>query len=216
MTEKFSHVPQTVQFRSGANSCGVEMAASSLRAEDSLGANDGSKTTTLVTYLADAWNWGAEIFCECEVRYIKKAKQGDHDGYLVLFAWHGGKRDSATADTYCDLMWVFARKAVFLGAGTFGTAEILLRSKENGLHVSDWVGQNISDNGDYVAFGYVTASNLTIHFRCSYLTRHLDIMSITMCEPLSQGRKTSAIHTAQQQPLSSTFATATKIRSTAT
>ena len=66
----FYRVPQTTRFEDGPNFAGVQMQASSLTGMDSTGVNDGSKSSTLVTYLSDAWNWGAEMFCECEVRYV--------------------------------------------------------------------------------------------------------------------------------------------------
>ncbi|KAL1870800.1 hypothetical protein VTK73DRAFT_2429 [Phialemonium thermophilum] len=152
--ECFRKVRQTTRFKNGPNSCGVEMSPSALTGQDTTGVNDGSKTTTLVTYLADAWNWGAEMFCECEVRYIEKAK--DREGYLVYFAWHGRNRGLFKANLHGDLMWVHAKNAVFLGAGALGTTEILLRSKAMGLNMSDLVGQNMSGNGDILAFGYNT------------------------------------------------------------
>lgn len=153
--DKWRKVKQTTRFQNGPNSCGVEMSASALTGQDATGVNDGSKTTTLVTYLADAWNWGAELFCECEVRYVEKAKDenGNDDGYLVYFAWHGRNRGHFKANLHGDLMWVRARKAVFLGAGALATPEILLRSKAMGLEMSNLVGQNMSGNGDILAFG---------------------------------------------------------------
>ncbi|KAK2747221.1 ERAD-associated protein [Onygenales sp. PD_40] len=53
-------------------------------------------------------------------------------------------------------MWVHAKKFVFLGAGALGTTEILLRSKNQGLKMSDRVGTHMSGNGDILAFGYNT------------------------------------------------------------
>lgn len=153
LADKFHKVPLTTRFQSGPNSSGVNMSASTLTGLDSTGLNDGSKTTTLVTYLADAWNWGAEMFCKCEVRYIEKV-QDERGGYLIYFAWHGrGRERFAAENTYGDLMWVHAKKAVFLGAGSIGTTEILLRSKQMGLSTSDWVGRGMSGNGDILAFG---------------------------------------------------------------
>lgn len=152
MGEKFRRVHQTTRFRNGPNACGVEMAPSALTGQDPTGVNDGSKTTTLVTYLADAWNWGAELFCECEVRYIEKCPE-PRGGYNVYFAWHGRNRGHFKANLHGDLMWVHARNAVFVGAGAIGTPEILLRSKEMGLSMSEQVGQNMSGNGDILAFG---------------------------------------------------------------
>lgn len=151
MAYKWRKVPQTTRFRNGPNSTGVEMSPSALTGQDATGVNDGSKNSTLVTYLADAWNWGAEMFCECEVRYIKKAE--DREGYLIYFAWHGRNRGQFKSNLHGDLMWVHAKKCVFLGAGAIGTTEILLRSKEMGLPLSDHIGQNMSGNGDMLAFG---------------------------------------------------------------
>jgi len=154
MHEKFYRVPQTTRFQAGPNSCGVQMESSTGTGQDATGVNDGSKSSTLVNYLSDAWNWGAEMFCECEVRYIKK--HPEEEGYLVFFAWHGSKRGAFKTNLYEDLMWVHAKKCVFLGAGAIGTTEILLRSKKLGLPMSDRVGKGMSGNGDILAFGYNT------------------------------------------------------------
>jgi choline dehydrogenase-like flavoprotein len=154
--EKFKRVPQTTRFKGGPNSTGVEMYPSALTGMDCTGVNDGSKSSTLVNYLSDAWNWGAEMFCQCEVRYIKKHPDKDVEGYLVFFAWHGSARGAFQDNLYEDLMWVHAKKCVFLGAGSIGTTEILLRSKKLGLKMSDKVGLDMSGNGDILAFGYNT------------------------------------------------------------
>jgi choline dehydrogenase-like flavoprotein len=155
-SEDFKRVRQTTRFMGGPNSTGVEMYPSALTGMDSTGVNDGSKSSTLVNYLSDAWNWGAELFCESEVRYIKEHPDPEIGGYLVFFAWHGSKRGAFQEHLYEDLMWVHAKKAVFLGAGAIGTTEILLRSKKLGLPMSDRVGTGMSGNGDILAFGYNT------------------------------------------------------------
>lgn len=152
---KFYRPPQTTRFEGGPNSTGVEMKPSALTGMDSTGINDGSKSSTLVNYLSDAWNWGAEMFCECEVRYIKKLTYPE-EGYLIFFAWHGSSRGAFKKYLYEDLMWVRAKKCVFLGAGSIGSTEILLRSKDVGLSMSDKVGLDMSGNGDMLAFGYNT------------------------------------------------------------
>ncbi|KAF7543933.1 hypothetical protein G7Z17_g10345 [Cylindrodendrum hubeiense] len=152
--KSFYRVPQTTRFEDGPNSSGVFMRKSTLTGMDATGINDGSKSTTLVTYIADAWNWGAEIFCECQVRYIEKAK--GREGWIVWFAWHGGKRGAFGEMMYEDLMWVHAKEFVFLGAGSLGSSEILLRSKQMGLDLSEDVGTEMSGNGDMLAFAYNT------------------------------------------------------------
>ena len=163
--EKFTRPKQTTRFQSGPNSTGVEMYPSALTGMDATGVNDGSKSSTLVNYLADAWNWGAEIFCECEARYIKK--HPTEEGYLVFFAWHGNRRGAFKSNLYEDLMWVHAKKCLFLGAGTIGTTEIMLRSKSLGLPMSQLVGTNMSGNGDILAFGYNTDDSVNAVGRAS-------------------------------------------------
>ncbi|KKF94954.1 GMC oxidoreductase [Ceratocystis platani] len=155
MRDKFRKIPQTTRFNNGPNSCGVEMRSSTLSGEDITGINDGSKNTTLVTYVADAWNWGAEIFCECEVRYVLECT-GPEGGYIVYYSWGDLGRTHFHDVFKGDLMWVHAKKGVFFGAGAIGTTEILLRSKEMGLPLSDHIGQEVSGNGDMLAFGYNT------------------------------------------------------------
>lgn len=58
---QFSTAQQTVAFRERINAAGVTLQASKLTGQDSLGLNDGSKNTVLATYLADAFNHGAEM-----------------------------------------------------------------------------------------------------------------------------------------------------------
>lgn len=104
--DNFYRVPQTTFFNTGLNHAGVEMKASTGSGQDCTGVNDGSKNSILMNYLPDAWNWGAEIFCECEVRYVRKDPQGN--GYLVYYAWHGDGRDNFKDTFYNQLMWVRA------------------------------------------------------------------------------------------------------------
>lgn len=54
-------VPLMTSFEDRTNSAGVSMKRSKMSGQDCMGLNDGSKNTTLVTYLADAERWGAEM-----------------------------------------------------------------------------------------------------------------------------------------------------------
>lgn len=85
------------------------------------------------------------------MRYIRKDPK--REGYIVFFTWHGANRAAFDSNFYEDLMWVRAKKFVFLGAGTLGTGEILLRSQQMGLSVSKSICQGMSGNGDILAFG---------------------------------------------------------------
>ena len=90
---------------------------------------------------------GVELRPLSEVRYV--AKTGG--GYEVTY------RDHWTADG--DERTVSA-PMLFLGAGTLGTNEILLRSKEKGLDISDEVGQRFSTNGNFGGFCVDTADTV--------------------------------------------------------
>ncbi|KAK7532801.1 uncharacterized protein J3D65DRAFT_557668 [Phyllosticta citribraziliensis] len=149
--KNFYRVPQTTFFHDGLNAAGVEMKASTGSGQDCSGVNDGSKNSVLMNYIPDAWNWGAEMFCECEVRHVRR----DERGYIVFFAWHG-ERGKFRDEFYSELMWVRAKELCFLAAGSLGTTEILLRSKARGMTMSKMVGQKMSGNGDILSFGYNT------------------------------------------------------------
>ena len=58
----FTAVRQTVAFHEKVNAAGVHLNASKLTGQDSVGLNDGSKNTVLTTYLADAFNFDAEMY----------------------------------------------------------------------------------------------------------------------------------------------------------
>ncbi|PYH98060.1 FAD/NAD(P)-binding domain-containing protein [Aspergillus ellipticus CBS 707.79] len=149
---RFYRAPLTTFFRGSRNNAGVMMPENGGSGNESTGLNDGSKNSVPTTYLTDAWNWGAEIFCGCEVRYLEKDPHGK--GYIVYFVWHGNGRSVFIEDFQTQLLWVKANDLCFLGAGALGTTEILLRSRKYGLPMSTLVGRNMSGNGDMLVFGY--------------------------------------------------------------
>ncbi|OQN98005.1 hypothetical protein B0A48_16310 [Cryoendolithus antarcticus] len=150
--DSFVPAKQTVAFEDRVNSAGVHLRASTLSGQDSTGLNDGSKNSVLATYLADAYCFGAEIYCGCDVQYIKKHPA---NGWLVYYrrtesekSWPWSRRSPRS------LRWVHAKQLVFLGAGSLGSTEIILRSKAQGLPVSTMVGKGLSGNGGFLGFGY--------------------------------------------------------------
>lgn len=110
----FYRTPLTTFFRRERNHVGVMMQENQGSGNESTGLNDGSKNTVSTTYLTDAWNWGAEIFCGCEVRYIEQAP--NQEGYVVYFAWHGSGMSSFGEDVKAQLFWV---KAVGFATTTY-------------------------------------------------------------------------------------------------
>lgn len=130
----------TVTFEDTINAAGVAQPACTRCGDCCGGCNVGAKTTVAATYLPDAARHGAEIFAGISVRHVEKAK--DHSWIVHAVPTLGGAPRAISADV------------VILAAGTLGSTEILLRSRDRGLALSDRLGQRFSANGDIIAFGY--------------------------------------------------------------
>jgi cholesterol oxidase len=131
--------PVAVSFEANVNPAGVAQEACTLCGDCCSGCNVGAKNTIAMTYLPDAHHHGAEMFTELTVSHV--AKEGS--GWRVSFR--------PTADPDAAPGTVDA-KTVVLAAGTLGSTEILLRSRERGLKLSDRLGEGFSANGDIIAF----------------------------------------------------------------
>jgi cholesterol oxidase len=150
-------VPINVSFTDGKNHVGVEQKRCGLCGDCVTGCNHGAKNTVTATYLADAKNHGAELFTGAAVRWLER----DGDRWRVYFS---SPREHHTG---LAKLWrlLFGREqqaperfvsadVVVLSAGTLGSTEILLRSKQRGLALSHRLGQRFTGNGDFLAFGY--------------------------------------------------------------
>ena len=131
--------PVVVSFEATLNPAGVEQPACTLCGDCCSGCNVGAKNTVALTYLPDAKAHGAEIFTELTVSHVEKVDRH----WRVHFA--------PTEEPDAPMRSVETRTVV-LSAGTLGSTEILLRSREEGLPVSDSLGQRFSANGDIIAF----------------------------------------------------------------
>ncbi|MFM7084537.1 MAG: GMC family oxidoreductase N-terminal domain-containing protein [Hyphomicrobium sp.] len=130
-----------VSFESTVNPAGIEQAACTRCGDCCAGCNVSAKNTVAMTYLPDAKRHGAEIFTEITVKYVEKTSGGE---------WR--VHATPTLDTKKEIE--LSAKTVVLAAGSLGSTEILLRSREKGLSVSDKLGHRFSANGDIIAFGY--------------------------------------------------------------
>ena len=137
-------VPLHIAFSERTNAAGALQAACTQCGDCMGGCNVGAKTTVHSTYLADAANHGAEIFTHTLVRAVEPGGEGR---WRVVYA----RQDRH--DAVVPVRAVSARH-VILAAGTLGSSEILLRSRERGLRVSDQLGKRFSTNADSIAFGY--------------------------------------------------------------
>jgi len=134
----------TVNFEGGINAAGVAQPACTRCGDCCGGCNVGAKTSVALTYLTDAARNGAELFTRAGVRFISKTDDGSWRVHIRRLDTNGGAPQDIVVEA----------AVVVLGAGTLGTSEILLRSRENGLALSDRLGHRFSANGDIIAFGY--------------------------------------------------------------
>lgn len=131
----------TVSFEASTNVVGIEQPGCTRCGDCCGGCNVGAKNSVAVTYLPDAVRHGAELFTHAGVRHVAKTRDGEWEVHVRRLDGQGGER-------------VLRAAMVVLAAGTLGTTEILLRSRANGLALSDRVGERFSANGDIIAFGY--------------------------------------------------------------
>ena len=134
----------TVSFDPNVNVAGIEQPGCTRCGDCCGGCNVGAKNSVALTYLPDAVRHGAELFTHASVRYLAKAANGGWEVHVRRMDANGG----ASPDM------ILRASMVVLGAGTLGTTEILLRSRANGLQISDRIGERFSANGDIIAFGY--------------------------------------------------------------
>ncbi|MGH6833012.1 MAG: GMC family oxidoreductase N-terminal domain-containing protein, partial [Methyloceanibacter sp.] len=130
--------PVVVSFEDIVNPAGVMQPACTLCGDCCSGCNVGAKNTVAMTYLPDAKAHGADIFTELSVTHLAKGE----GGWRVYFAQSDAKDASPS---------FVAARTVVLAAGTLGSTEILLRSRERGLALSDRLGEGFSANGDIIA-----------------------------------------------------------------
>ena len=143
--EYFRRTPVNVTFEDGVNHVGVEQQACTDCGDCVTGCNYGSKNTTLMNYLPDAVNHGASVFTEVAVQRLARID----NQWQVFYILPGRGRERFDTDGL-----FLTTDIVVLAAGTLGTTEILLRSRQHGLELSDQVGQSFTGNGDFLGFGY--------------------------------------------------------------
>jgi len=130
--------PQAVSWSEVFGS-GSERKPCTLCGECEFGCNVGAKNTLDFTYLADAEQRGAELATGCLVSHISPGTGGT---WVVHYEdLETGRTETATG------------RRVILAAGTLGTNEILLRSRDTvrtlpGL--SQRLGHGYSGNGDFI------------------------------------------------------------------
>ncbi len=147
LKQPFYRPPINVTFRDGLNHAGVFQRACNLCGDCVSGCNIGGKNTLAMNYLPDASAHGAELYTEVRVRHVER-REGN---WVVYYQPLGTARERFDAPE----LFVTA-ETVILSASSLGSTEILLRSREKGLPLSDELGRHFTGNGDFIGFGYNT------------------------------------------------------------
>ena len=108
------------------------------------GCNVGAKNTLAMNYLPMARQHGAELYTHTEVIRIEKAA-----GYYRIHYKNYLPGRSGKFKTVCGSI---TSRIVVLGAGSIGSSEILLRSRDQAMQLSDRVGHQWTMNGDALGF----------------------------------------------------------------
>ena len=146
MKAPYSTVPINVAFEAGTNAAGVALEACTFCGDCCSGCNIGAKKTTMLTWLPDAVNHGAEVFTRANVSHLERTRNGAWRIYYQPVGFARGRFDEAP-------LFVTA-SVVVLGAGSLGSTGILLRSRDRGLPLSPRLGKGFTGNGDVLGFTY--------------------------------------------------------------
>ena len=113
------------------------------------GCNVGAKNTLAMTALPEAKARGARLYTGAVVLSLMWDKDAPYP-WIIRF-----RRTASEKTPLQDEVYRLAARDVILAAGTLGSTEILMRSRElHGLAVSSLLGKRFSGNGDALAFGF--------------------------------------------------------------
>jgi cholesterol oxidase len=150
--------PVTVTFRPGAagdpGRPGIPQAPCTMCGNCVTGCNVGAKNTLMMNALPLAASRGAEIFTGVTVLSVRRVEGDSAHPWRVRL-----RTTTSEKSPLRDEVFHLAARDVVLAAGTLGSTEILMRSRDaHGLAVSAVLGTRFSGNGDALAFGYAQAS----------------------------------------------------------
>lgn len=124
---------------------GAERRTCKLCGECDIGCNEGAKNSLDHTYLSAAAHHGADIRTSHEVKAIRPRPGG---GYEVDYVHHA---DPAVKKNRPPVRTIACDRLV-LGAGTYGTTFLLLKSRDAFPGLSRALGTRFSGNGDLLTF----------------------------------------------------------------
>jgi cholesterol oxidase len=110
------------------------------------GCNVRAKNALAMHYLPLAKQQGTQIFTQIEVDHLVKWPDG---GYVVHYTSYPSDGPRASSG-------VLHARGVIVAAGALGTPQILLRSRDYGLVLSETLGHYFSANAEVLGAGYNT------------------------------------------------------------
>lgn len=143
----FAPAPITVSMRRHRNEAGIELDACRLCGDCATGCNFNAKESLDTNLLVQAKRAGAELFTGATVLRIER------DDALNRWRLHIAYTDEQLRKRMPDGLVLHAAKLI-LAAGTYGSTEILMRSRSKILSFSPMLGQRFSSNGDMIVVAY--------------------------------------------------------------
>ncbi len=140
-------VPMTVAMTARPNAAGVALPGCTLCGDCMTGCNVGAKDSLDVNLLRQAVDAGAQLFTGASVSRLRMAQGREAKPHWTLEVLHTRPDLQAREAGPLELH----ARHVILAAGTFGSTEILLRSRDTGLPLSPRLGERFSCNGDNIA-----------------------------------------------------------------
>jgi cholesterol oxidase len=160
---KCYRLPLAISYRDGPNAVGVQQRACTGCGDCVTGCNVGAKNTLTMNYLPEAYRCGAEIFTGATVIAVKPKRHDGKEFTTVYFGYTDEDWGRTLADRgpgrfpgpHDERICAIRAKTVVLAAGTLGSTEILLRSRQLGLlQLSPRLGTGFSGNGGALGFSY--------------------------------------------------------------
>jgi cholesterol oxidase len=136
----------SIGVRDEHNQAGVRLGECKRCGDCATGCNHGSKNSLDVNLLASAAGAGAAIFSGATVLGIERAAGDTWRVSVVHTEERLRKREGGPA--------VLTARKLILAAGTYGSTELLLRARQQGLDAPEAVGRRFSTNGDAIAVVY--------------------------------------------------------------
>jgi choline dehydrogenase-like flavoprotein len=145
------YVPITVAMNTAANQAGIELPACTLCGDCLTGCNVGAKNSLDVNLLELAARAGVKIVTGATVLSIRRSRPAElPHGEKPLWVLRVVHTNPRLQDREIKHFHIRARKLI-LSAGTLGSTEILLRSRDESLAFSPRLGERFSCNGDNIA-----------------------------------------------------------------